>query len=249
MGLLHKETFICFDCETTGLDTENDRIIELAAARFTCDEVLETFTTLINPHCHIPKESTEIHHITDDMVHGKPTIDAFLPKLAKFIGNSVVMGHGIPFDIAMVSQESKRHNLSLPFDRIRFFDTLRLARLYGQSPTNSLQMLCKHFNIKYEDAHRALNDVLANIEVFKRLTTNYKTTERVFDVLSRPIELKNMPLGKHKGRSFREIPQEYLQWISNKDFDEDLLFSVNCELRRRKKGGMFSQASNPFLSL
>ena len=68
-------------------------------------------------------------------------------------------------------------------------------------------------------------------------------------MLEKPILLKAMPLGKHKGRLMKEIPVEYLRWAVNKDFDQDLLFSIRTELKRRKSGNQFSQSSNPFSTL
>jgi DNA polymerase-3 subunit epsilon len=58
-----------------------------------------------------------------------------------------------------------------------------------------------------------------------------------------------MPLGKHKGRLFKELPHEYLQWAAHQNFDQDLLFSIRTELKKRKKGGLFIQAANPFLNI
>jgi DNA polymerase-3 subunit epsilon len=58
--------------------------------------------------------------------------------------------------------------------------------------------------------------------------------------------MRLMPFGKHKGRPFKELPIEYLVWASNKDFDEDLIFSLRSEIKRRKKGNLFTQAGNPF---
>ena len=124
-----------------------------------------------------------------------------------------------------------------------------MARLYGESPINSLQQLRQHFNIQPEGAHRAMSDVVVNIEVFKQLAKPYHTTEELFSFLQKPIRLKTMPLGKHKGRRFEEIPIEYLLWAEKKDFDQDLLFSIRNEIRNRKKGGRFEQSSNPFQNL
>jgi DNA polymerase-3 subunit epsilon len=130
-----------------------------------------------------------------------------------------------------------------------FLDTLRMARLYGESPINSLEGLRKHFNIPLEGAHRAMSDVIVNIEVFRYLARRYKSTKQLFDALSRPILMHTMPLGKHKGRPFKEIPLQYLQYMSYKDFDQDLLFSIRAELKRRKLGNQFGQASSPFANL
>lgn len=249
MGLIGKDTFVCFDLETTGLEPEKDQIIEVACTRFTFDGTIETFETLIDPGCPIPPESIEIHHITDEMVKGKPTIDTVLSSLLKFIGKEIVVGHGIPLDLAFLKAAAKRHQVPCQLEAQAFIDTLRLARLYGESPTNSLEKLREHFNIVSEGAHRAMSDVTVNIEVFKFLSKQFKTTEQLLERLKHPILLKTIPLGKHKGRAFSEIPIEYLQWAVRKDFDQDLLFSIRTELKRRKQGTQFSQAGNPFASL
>lgn len=249
MGQLKSDLFICMDCETTGLDPENDRIIEVAAVLFKGTEIVDRFESLVDPEIPISPESTAIHHITDDMVAGKPKIQDVLPPLIKLLGRHKIVGHGILFDITFVANNAKKFSIPCNVASQTYIDTLRLARLYGQSPTNSLEKLREHFNIAAEGAHRAMNDVLVNIEVFRYLTQNYKTTEQVLDRLKRPILLKTMPLGKHKGRIFSEIPQEYLQWASNKDFDQDLLFSIRSELKKRRSGSMFNQSSSPFGSL
>ncbi|MCB1134951.1 MAG: DUF3820 family protein [Chlamydiia bacterium] len=249
MGLLKKDTFICLDCEATGLDPEKDRCIEVAAIKFTFDALLGEMETLIDPEQEIPEASIEIHHITQEMVQGKPRIRDVLPELFDFIGDHVVVGHGIGYDISLINAEAARFDLPQQLKASRSIDTLRLARLYGQAPTNSLESLRQHFNVAAEGAHRARNDVIVNIEVFKHLTRDFKTTQDIFKVLSKPVLLKRMPLGKHKGRDFRDIPVEYLRWAAHKDFDQDLLYSIRSELKRRKSGTTFSQAGNPFANL
>ena len=249
MGLVHKETFVCVDCETTGLDTKNDHIIEIAAVRFSFDEILLTKETLVDPKVTISPESIEIHNITQDMVEGKPTIDQVLPEFLEFIGTDIIVGHGIQFDIDIIAQSAKRHSIPCKILENKFIDTLRLARLYGESSINSLEYLRQHFNIEPHGAHRAMSDVLVNIKVFKHLAHNFKTTKDIFERLKKPIELKNMPLGKHKGRLFRDIPIQYLYWASKQNFDQDLSFSIRKEIKKRKKGSSFEQSGNPFSAL
>ncbi len=249
MGLVHKDTFVCFDCETTGLDPEQDQIIEIAAVKFTFSKELEEKETLIDPGIPIPDHTIEIHHITNEMVFGKPKIETILDEFLALIGNHTLVGHAIPFDIAMVNAAAKKHGVKTNLEKHQFIDTLRLARLYGESPTNSLDTLRKHFNVEHLGAHRAMNDVRVNIAVFKHLAEKFKTTEEMLNRLKKPIALRTMPLGKHKGRLFRDIPVEYLRWASHQDFDNDLLFSLRSELKKRKGGNLFSQASNPFQEL
>ncbi len=249
MGLLNKEIFVCLDCETTGLDFEKDQIIEVACVRFDFDHIHDTFETLIDPGMPIPESSTAIHHITDSMVQGKPKIDTVLPQIFEFLGKHILVGHGITTDVTFLSNASKRLNIPSKLSSHPYVDTLRLARLYGESPTNSLEMLRRHFNIADEGAHRAMSDVVVNVEVFKYLARHFKTTEQMIERLKSPILLKAMPLGKYKGRPFADISLEYLIWASHQKFDQDLLFSIKMEIKKRKRGQQFGHSSNPFANL
>jgi DNA polymerase III subunit epsilon len=249
MGKLNKDIFVCLDCESTGLDLENDRIIEVAAVKFTFEKTIDSFDALINPGINIPQESQLIHNISNEMVSGKPLIKEVLPHLLKFIGKEVIIGHGIYFDTALVTKEAHRANIDCTIQSNKSIDTLRLARLYGECPSNSLENLRQHFNIPQEGAHRAMNDVKVNILVFKQLSNSFATTEQILNRLEKPILMKIMPLGKHKGRKFSEIPSDYLQWAAGKDFDQDLLYSIRLELKNRKQKNNFEQASNPFSGL
>jgi DNA polymerase-3 subunit epsilon len=249
MGLINQDIFVCLDCETTGLEIDKDRIIEIAIARFNFDQILDSFETLIDPQIVIPEVSIAIHHINDEMVKGKPIIHEVFPKIFEFIGKSIIVGHGITNDIAFLCAAAKQYHIPCKLASHPYLDTLRMARLYGESPINSLEKLRQHFNIAEEGAHRAMNDVIVNIEVFKYLARRYKTTEQIVNRLKSPIQLKTMPLGKHKGRFFSEIPVSYLRWAVNQNFDQDLLFSLKTELKKRNKGNHFGQAANPFTHL
>lgn len=246
MGSVQSDIFICLDCESTGLDPEQDRIIEIAITRFDFARTYESFETLIDPERDIPEVSQEIHKISREMLKGKPKIKEILPQILAMIDGYVVVGHAIEFDLSLIAAEARRCGMATKMDKQAFVDTLRLARIYGESPTNSLEQLRRHFNIPAEGAHRAMSDVLVNIEVFKFLSKPYKTTEEILQTLRKPIKLKTMPLGKHKGRRFEEIPLEYLQWAEKKDFDQDLLHSIRSEIKQRRRGGGFGQAANPF---
>jgi DNA polymerase-3 subunit epsilon len=249
MPQIEKQLFICLDCETTGLDPRQDRIVEVAAVLFNSEEIFGQFESLVDPECVIPESSIAIHHITPEMVAGKPKIQELIPELLKFIGNHIIIGHGVGFDVEAIASSADRASLPCVLRNNKIMDTLRLARLYGESPVNSLEKLRQHFNIEAEGAHRAMSDVIVNVDVFKYLCKKFRTTEQVFDVLSRPILMRTMPLGPHKGRQMKDIPLEYLRWAANKDFDQDLLYSLRSELKKRKKGGLFGQASNPFQNL
>lgn len=249
MKPIEHEIFVCLDCETTGLDPKVDRVVEVAVMKFTANEVLDSFETLIDPEMPIPVTSSEIHRITDDMVQGKPKLREVLQPLFKLIGNHPIVGHGVRFDIECLAEEAIRNQINHTIRNNRVIDTLRLARHYGESPINSLEQLRKHFNIPEEGAHRAMNDVVVNKEVFHHLVRRFKNMGELLRVVQKPVLMKIMPLGKHKGRLIKDIPIDYLKWAAGKEFDDDLIFSLRHEINRRKKGGLFTQASNPFSTL
>lgn len=249
MSALQEEIFVCLDCETTGLEPATDRIIEVAVAKFQNGKILEQFSTLVDPEGPIPEESTAIHHITSEMVAGQPKIGELLPKILQLLGDKIVVGHGILFDLRFLAEACQKRGIPNNLLSRPHIDTLRLARLYGESPVNSLERLRQHFNIPDEGAHRAMSDVMVNILVFHQLAKKFKSSREILERLQKPIALKLMPLGKHKGRPFSELPLEYLVWASKKDFDQDLLFSLRSEIKRRRKGLQFDQATSPFSEL
>jgi len=247
--LLKDKEFVCIDVEATGLNPREDRVVEVAAMRFTLSDVLDEFESLVDPECEIPICVQKVHHISQEMVQGQPKIRDLLPDLLEFVGSHTIVGHGISFDVEILAEEARRANIPYSLRDNCQLDTLRLARLYGESPSNSLDVLRHHFNITAEGAHRAKNDVIVNIKVFRYLVKQFRTFEQVSKVLSKPILMKTMPLGKHKGRRLKEIPLSYLQWAVRQSFDQDLIFSLQSELRRRRKERDLSIAHNPFAHL
>jgi len=183
------------------------------------------------------------------MVRGQPPFSSVVDELIDFIGNHIIVGHAVNFDIQLIQKEAERLGKSKPLEGNGIIDTVRLARHYGESPSNSLENLRQHFNIDEMGAHRAMNDVQVNISVFRYLAKAFRSTKEIQQLLKKPVKLKYMPLGPHKGRLIKEVPLEFLKWGANKNFDEDLLFTIRSEIKRREKGQDFLQSSNPFLSL
>ncbi len=249
MTALQNCEFICLDVESTGLDPNLDRIIEIGCILFTLNGTQDEFETLVNPLRDIPQSSTDIHNITNEMIQNQPLISDVLPTLLQFIGKRTIIGHSIGFDINMVLKEAERNSIPTTINHNKSIDTLRLARLYGESPSNSLEVLRQHFSIEAEGAHRAKSDVLVNIQVFQRLIQGFKTMDEIEKALEKPILMKIMPLGKHRGRPLKDIPLDYLLWASRQSFDQDLAHSLRHEIQKRKRGGGFLQSVNPFQSL
>jgi DNA polymerase III subunit epsilon len=249
MTLLKEESFVCLDCETTGLDTNKDRIIEIGVCHFSFSEVINSFETLVDPEKTIPPESILIHNISDNMVSGKPKIKDVLDHVFSITNGYTIIGHNIDFDLNVINTEAKRCGYGRQLDTTNTIDTVRLARLFAQTETNSLECLRKYFGIDELGAHRAMADVLVNIEVFKKLCFDYKSKKQIQNILKDPIQMKTMPLGKHKGKPFKDVPFSYLTWAKHQNFDRDLLFSIEQEMKKRKRRERFEDAANPFKDL
>src|SRR3954462_2682408 len=100
MKSLGDEIFVCVDCESTGLDPNTDRILEIAAARFSLSALLEHDESLINPEREIPQASQVIHKISNAMVENQPKIIEVLPRFLKLCEGKIIVGHGVGFDLA-----------------------------------------------------------------------------------------------------------------------------------------------------
>ena len=87
--------YVVFDLETTGVSQERDDIIEVSAVRVCAHKVVDSYSTLVNPHGPIPPDATQVNGITDDMVKDAPDIGEAMEGFLAFIGASVLVGHNI----------------------------------------------------------------------------------------------------------------------------------------------------------
>lgn len=167
---------VVFDFETTGLDPIEESIIEIGAAYCTEDGIQETFGTFINPERPIPPESTTIHGITDAMVRNAPVEEDALRAFLDFCeGAQVLAGHNIiNFDCKFLRASIERCSYEKP--HFKLLDTLNIARgllprgrTEGKVPNHRLQTLVKYFGIDSGNAHRALDDAVANAKVLNEL--------------------------------------------------------------------------------
>ncbi len=93
-----------FDIETTGFSSKNDKIIEIGAVKLKDGEIVDSFSTFVDPKVNIPYKITELTSITQNMVNGQPTIDEVLPKFMEFVGDSVLVAHNAAFDVGFIKR-------------------------------------------------------------------------------------------------------------------------------------------------
>ena len=164
---------VLFDTETTGLDPlHGDRIIEIAAIELRNDLPTDrVFHTLLNPERDIPSDATRIHGITNADIEGKPIFAAIADQFLDFIGDSPLVAHNAAFDFGFLDAELGRINRP-PLDRARMIDTLALAKTRFPGLPNSLDALCRRFNIdlSLRTTHNALLDCKLLAAVYIELT-------------------------------------------------------------------------------
>jgi len=156
-------TYVALDLETTGVDAQRDAIIEIGAARFRRDELLETYSTFVDPGRHIPRDITTLTGITDQDVRGAPHLYDVLPDFVRFVGDYPIIGHSVEFDIRFLEQHSEA------FDN-EYLDTFELAGvILPNADRYSLRRLAQMLDVDLERAHRALDDALASYRVFRAM--------------------------------------------------------------------------------
>lgn len=164
-------TFISLDLETTGFDPAVDKIIEFGAIKFDMNEQHESLTFLINPGVVLPQIVTHITNITNDDLKNAPSIDAKTKEIIAFIGDLPIVGHNIQFDMNFLT-----HNLIEL--KNKFYDTQQLAGiLLPYMPSYSLEILTKKLNLTHAEKHRALDDAVAAMELFLKLTEEFKNLD------------------------------------------------------------------------
>ena len=143
---------VSLDLETTGLDSYKDAIIEIGAVKFRGDEVIDTFSTFVNPGRSIPPKITDLTGITDRDVNAAPALFSVMPRLASFVRDLPVIAHNVSFDLGFVQrQRVLLDNLGL--------DTFELAgMLIPHADRYSLGALARNVGIELPATHRALDD-------------------------------------------------------------------------------------------
>ena len=164
---------VLFDTETTGLDPlTGDRVIEFAAIELLNDLPTDRhFHRLIHPERDIPDGASRVHGILIGDLEGKPKFAEVAQDILDFIGDAPLIAHNAPFDFGFMDAEFAR--IGKPkLDRARMIDTLVLAKTRFPGMPNSLDALCRRFDIDLSSrtSHNALLDCKLLAEVYVELT-------------------------------------------------------------------------------
>ncbi|MHB1638971.1 MAG: helicase C-terminal domain-containing protein [Candidatus Dormibacteria bacterium] len=158
-------TYVSFDLETTGLSAKSDRIIEIGAVKFDQAGVLDSYSTLVDPGQPIPLVVQRLCGLRDPDLAGQPVPAEAVAELAIFCEGSLLVGHGVAFDVAFCAEV-----LPEAFARRAAIDTSELARVFmPQAPSHSLEELSRSLELMHDRPHRALSDAEATRLLLWRL--------------------------------------------------------------------------------
>jgi DNA polymerase III epsilon subunit family exonuclease len=149
-----------FDIETTGLIPGVDRIVELGAVLFRGEDVLDTFSQLVDPGIPMPTDAFKVNGISDAMLQGMPTIGAALPSFLAFLSQGTPVAHNAVFDVGFLSADIITFGCAAPAGPV--LDTRLLARsAFPGRYSYSLANLVRDLGLNVTGAHRALADAHA----------------------------------------------------------------------------------------
>ncbi len=162
---------IAFDVETTGLSAKTERVTEIGAVRI-CDlQIVDTFSTFVNPEKPIPKHIVKLTGITDDMVYQAPKEEEAIRKFFDFCGtNPVLAAHNASFDASFVRAICDRHNIYDPFTT---FDTLALSRkMIPNLSSYKLDDVARALELEPWHHHRAFDDAETLGKIYIKLAAS-----------------------------------------------------------------------------
>jgi DNA polymerase III epsilon subunit family exonuclease len=160
--------YCVIDIETTGLETENCEIIEIAALKYRNFRLAEKFTTLVKPKGKISYFITSLTGINNDMVKNSPDISETVRNFSDFVKDDILIGYNVNFDIRFLYDALlKCHGIHLKND---YIDVLRFARKADLPTTDKKQTtVARYFRISVKGAHRAEKDCLICNEIYLKL--------------------------------------------------------------------------------
>jgi DNA polymerase-3 subunit epsilon len=255
MALQLERPLCVFDLETTGLQITKDRIVQIAVIKLFEDGHTETFNELVNPGQTITAEISAIHGITNEMVANAPSFETLAPRLLDFIGNSDLAGYNSnKFDVPVLSEELLRCGIDFDLGARHFVDVQNIFhKMEQRTLAAAYQFYCGK---QIENAHNALYDTLATLEVLQAQIQKYENldnniaslaqfstvgTQQHADFAGRLSYDDNREVcynfGKHKGKTVAQVLKlepGYYGWLLEADFPLHTKQVLRKEMERIK---------------
>ncbi len=164
-----KQRFVVLDLETTGNSPKkNDKIIQVGAVLIEDGEIVERFSSFVNPECAIPPFIEQLTNIKQEMVDRAPTFQQIAPMLNEMLAGSSLVAHNVPFDLSFLQHELR--SSGFPAFSGNTFDTVELARiLLPTQKSYKLTDLSIYYQLNHDNPHRADSDAEATAIIFLKL--------------------------------------------------------------------------------
>lgn len=178
------KSYIAFDVETTGLNPQENEIIEIGALKVRDGKVAERFMEFIRPSSPLSSSIISLTGITDEMVADARPRCSVIADFLDFCEDDVLIGHNVIFDYSFMKCSAAAENLSFEKSGI---DTLKIAqKVHKDLPSKSLSSLCDYYQIENRAAHRAYHDALATAKLYQTLAHFFEETD---PKLFKPVQL------------------------------------------------------------
>ena len=157
--------YAIIDIETTGQSALKGKFTEIAIFIHDGTEIVESFSSLVNPECYIPQFITDLTGISNDMVKRAPKFYEIARKIVEITQDKIFVGHNVQFDYRFVQEEFKR--LGYDYQR-QTMCTVRLGRKFIPGHRSySLGNICEELGISINGRHRAAGDAYATTKLFE----------------------------------------------------------------------------------
>lgn len=179
---------VIIDLETTGLDSKNDKIIEIGAVRVESDGKRSEFHALIDPECSLPHEITELTGITEEMLIGQSTMEHIAGELIAFMEDAVPIAHNASFEAGFLRKYTG-------YETEDWLDTILLTKIaFPNLGSYSLANIVKELDLLNEEPHRALADARGTELLFEAIDKKFAAMDK--GVLGALVEIlgKSHPL-------------------------------------------------------
>jgi len=255
MQHLHLErSLVVFDLETTGVDVDKDRIVQIAMIRVEPDGARDEWETLVNPEQPIPPGASAIHGITDADVRDAPTFSQLRAEVEqRFDGADLAGFNSVRFDLPLLEAELIRAGGKPDFAGARHLDAMRI--FHTMEPRNLGAAYRLYCGEEMTGAHNALNDTRATLDVLDAQVGHYEQVPAEVEALhsfcnpdegkwvdrSRKFAFDDQGeavfnFGKLRGTRLRDADRGYLEWMQGKDFSPEIK-----EILRAALEGVFPQ--------
>lgn len=172
-NFLDGERVLALDLETTGISTNNDRIVQIALIGSSENGSEISYENLVNPRRSIPIQASNVHGIYDNDVRGLSDFSTFADEIYEQVEGAVIIGHNVrQFDLPLLNNEFRRLGKLPPNPKV-VLDTLEVVRRVKLPRPHNLGALCRKHGISLENAHTAAADAAASLLLFWRLTVDH----------------------------------------------------------------------------